>query len=422
MNTQIRSYAGIDLSRPARPRNNWPFLAFIVLIPLQNIYLQYFPNFGAGLNFLNIMAIASLLRAWQCRGRLISGTGINGWTYSYMVYSCIAFLIGLSIYIEPSAQSAMLKDQFIGIAFLFIAQMSANDIAAVRRLFLASLIPLPYIIWVIADQSAHASAWHYSHDLRVRGTFMELGANEMGAFCVTAMLMTSGLLLTTHLPSRWKLVLGSAFGLAAFGVVSSYSRTAYIASLIGLAIILFVPRGRVRRILPVMAAAVLAWTLLPPAAIERFDSITLESESRDKSTDDRFLFWEVATARIREHPIFGTGFATFQHPEVNPYQTDAHNFFLRELVEKGLIGGAILFGLLLSIYRLPLRTIRKRTPPNWADGFMVGLMAALLALIVGNLFGDRFTHYPMIAHFWLYVGLAMRIWQIECHTARTRQK
>jgi len=23
-------------------------------------------------------------------------------------------------------------------------------------------------------------------------------------------------------------------------------------------------------------------------------------------------------------------------------------------------------------------------------------------------FGDRFTYYPMVAHFWLYIGLAMR--------------
>ena len=38
------------------------------------------------------------------------------------------------------------------------------------------------------------------------------------------------------------------------------------------------------------------------------------------------------------------------------------------------------------------------------------LSTAILSASLGinNLFGDRFTYYPMVAHFWLYIGLAMR--------------
>jgi len=407
MNIHARILPASIAMVPTSPAN-WPFLAFVILIPLQNIYLQYIPNLGSGVNFLNVMFIASLLGAWRCGGRTVPGTGVNGWMISYMLYSCLAMVIGISTVADSSGHASILKDQLIAAAFLFLAQMSAIDIAAVRRLFLASLLPLPYI------------AWHYSHDLRVRGTFMELGANEIGAFCVTALMMTGGLLLAARTSLYWKVALAAGFGLAAFGVIWSYSRTAYIASLAGLALIVLLPRGRARRIFPLLALAVLVLMVLPPAAVERFDSITLEAGQRDESTENRLLFWEVAAARFRERPIFGTGFATFQHPEVNPYQTDAHNFFLRELVEKGLIGGIILLGLLLSIARLAKRTARCQPPTTWTHGFMVGLLSALLALVIGNFFGDRFTHYPMIAHFWLYVGLALRLWRIELVSARER--
>lgn len=412
MNTHVRAVPAPRVMPPPAPAN-WPLLVFVALIPLQNIYLQYIPNPGGGLNFLNVMFVASLLAAWRCGGRMVPGTGVNGWTTTYIFYSGVSLLIGIAMVAEPSGHASMLKDQLIAVGFLFLAQMSATDAAAVRRLFLASLVPLPYIAWVMAAQAAEASAWHYSDDLRVRGTFMELGANEMGAFCVTALMMTSGLLLAARTSLRWKLVLAAGFGLAAFGVIWSYSRTGYIAAIAGLALILLLPRGRARRILPVLAAVVVVWSLLPPAAVERFDSITLEPGQRDESTENRFLFWEVASARFRERPIFGTGFATFQHPEINPYQTDAHNLFLREVVEKGVLGGVILLGLLLSIARLARRAARTQPPTTWTHGFMVGLLAALFSLVIGNFFGDRFTHYPMIAHFWLYVGLALRLWQIE---------
>ena len=234
---------------------------FVALIPLQNIYLQYVPNLGGGLNFLNVMLIVSLLGAWRCGGSTVPGTGVNGWMMAYMLYSCIALVIGIGMVADTSGHASMLKDHLIAVAFLFLAQMSAIDRAGVRRLFLASLVPLPYIAWVISTQLAWASSWHYSHDLRVRGTFMELGANEIGAFCVTVLMMTGGLLLAARTSLYWKIALAVGFGLAAYGIVSSYSRTAYIASIAGLALIVLFPPGRMRRLLPFLAVSALVLAL-----------------------------------------------------------------------------------------------------------------------------------------------------------------
>ena len=88
-----RSYLVAPTAR-SLPVHNWAFYAFVVLIPLQNIYSQYVPNLGAGLNFLNLMFFAAALMTLQVGGRLVRGTGVNGWVAAYLAAGLLATLIG----------------------------------------------------------------------------------------------------------------------------------------------------------------------------------------------------------------------------------------------------------------------------------------------------------------------------------------
>jgi O-antigen ligase len=398
-----------DVTLRAEPPN-WPFLAFVLLIPLQNVYTSYFPKLGGGINFLNLMFLASLVGAWLCGGRLVRGTGVNGWVWTYVGLSAFSLLVGLAAVHDGGAHPNILKDQTIAIAFLFLAQMSVRDAAGLRLLLLASLLPLPYIAKVVLDQHAAVSSWHYSHDLRVSGTFSELGANEMGAYCATALLVALGLLVGVRSHWRWKVLFGAAAACAGLGVVLSYSRTAYVAVLLGVTLIglLLLRRGGLRWLLGLLMAAAMLAPLLPASVLERFDSIELEAGQRDESTERRFEFWQLARTSFASHPVIGTGYHTFHHAQVNPNRTDTHNFFLRELAEKGLLGAFVLLGLFYSIARLLAYALRRTASGSWTHGLALGLSGAFVALLCGNGFGDRFTHYAMIAHFWLYLGLLLR--------------
>jgi O-antigen ligase len=388
--------------------DNWFFLLFVVFIPLQNIYLQYIPSPVTGVNFVNAMFVASLLAAFHCRGGLVRGSGVNGWVLAYMILGVITLVLGRSFVAEPTGHIQFLKDQLIAVSFLFLAQMSVLDWTAWRRLFLASLVPLPYMIHVAWNQNASINAWHYTDHLRINGTFMELGANEMGAFFVTASLVAMGVAIGMHRPASWRLLCLGAALLATTGVVLSYSRTAYVAILSAAVLLVLLPRYRMRLVAPVLVVAFLLPVVLPQAVIERFDTISLEEGERDESTDSRFAFWELAGEQIAKRPMLGTGFHTFHHPEINPFEMDTHNFFLRELVEKGVVGALVLLILLWKVLGMLWRSFRIAEPGSLYYGFALGMLAALVALLIGNMFGDRFTHYPMIAHFWLYVGLALR--------------
>ncbi|WP_376694898.1 O-antigen ligase family protein [Wenzhouxiangella sp. EGI_FJ10305] len=414
MNTtavESNTVAAPDYAAPAP--QNWALYLFVVLIPLQNVYLQYAPDFGGGLNFLNLMLIASFLMALRCGGGLVRGAGVNGWVMIYIAGCALAFMNGLDNVADPTGHGHALKDQLIAVAFVFLAQMSVTDRVGLHRMYVASLLPLPYIFYVLRDQNAAVSSWHYSDQMRINATFMELGANEMAAFFVTACLVAFGLLIGARVGKGWRAVYALAAVLASIGVVLSYSRTAYIAILAGLAVVLLLSKARMKLLLPALAVLLILPLFMPPAAVERFDSISIEEDLRDESTDSRFVFWAEAIHHFQENPLIGVGLHNFHHAEFSSHEMDVHNFYLRELVEKGVLGAVILLGLIWSVTRLLWRGLAIAEPGSWYGGLMLGLAGAWIALMIGNVFGDRFTHYPMIAHFWLYLGLALRGLQLR---------
>jgi len=396
-------------ARAAAAPQNWPLLAFVVLMPLQNLYTLHFPKLPFGLNFLNLMFLAALGMALHLGGRLVRGPGVNGWTFAYLAVCVLTLFVGLGNVPDGAPHFNILKDQAIAVAFLFLAQLSTRDERGVRNLLLASLVPLPYMMKVAYNQHAAVSSWHYSHDLRVSGTFSELGANEFGAWCVTAALIALGLALAWRAEWRWRAGFFAAAALAATGVVLSYSRTAYVAILLGIGLVVLLRRAGLKLLLPVALGVMLLPAVLPPSVMERFGSIEIEEGRRDESTEHRFEFWDVAKGEFAKRPILGSGFHTFHHAQINPYQTDTHNFFLRELTEKGIVGGVVLLGLFWSIARALRYGLKALPAGSFGQALALGLAGAFAALLCGNAFGDRFTHYAMIAHFWLYLGLLLRV-------------
>jgi O-antigen ligase len=392
----------------AKTRNNWALYLFLFLLPLQNVHTAYLPNFGAGLNFLNLGFGLSLAGAWMLRGRLAAGEPVNRWVLAYALYSVVSLLIGYQYVSNTETHFNNLKDHLIGLSLLFLVQMSVSDWTGVRRVVLATLLPLPYIAKVTWVQHASVSSWNYSDDLRIKGTFTLLGANEFAAFCVTVAAVLFALLIATRASRRWKLLFAGGIACMVLGVMYAYSRTAYVALILALVTIILAWRGRWKLMLPLMLAAAFAPVLLPASVVQRFDSTTVGAEERDESTELRFEFWGIAWKNFLAHPVVGTGFQTFRHPEINPHRMDTHNVYLRTLSEGGIVGGVILLGLLFALLGTARRELAASQAGTWRYGLALGLVGAWMGLVCGNLFGDRFTYYPVVAYFWTYVALVLK--------------
>ncbi len=403
--------------------HNWALYAFLFLLPLQNIHSAYLPNFGGGLNFLNVGFALSLVGAWMMRGRLAPNEPVNHWVLAYSIYAVISLFVSYQYVSNTSTHMNILKDHLTGLFMLFLVQMSVQDWTGVRRIILVTLLPLPYIAKVTWVQHLSVATWNYNDDMRIKGTFMLLGANEFAAFCVTMAVILFALLIATNASRKWKLLLLGGLACMLIGIMYAYSRTAYIALILGMVTVILAWRGRWKLMLPLLLAAALAPSVLPTSVVQRFDSTTVDAGQRDESTAMRFEFWKIAWDNFLSHPVAGTGFQSFRHPEINPYQMDTHNVYLRTLSEGGVIGGVLLLGLLFSILYTARRELSSASSGSWRYALALGLVGAWMGMICGNLFGDRFTYYPVIAYFWTYVALVVKARHLppETTTVRPRQ-
>ena len=402
--------------------HNWALYAFLFLLPLQNIHSAYLPNFGGGLNFLNVGFALSLVGAWMLRGRLAPNEPVNHWVVAYSIYAVISLFVSYQYVSNTSTHMNILKDHLTGLFMLFLVQMSVQDWAGVRRIILVTLLPLPYIAKVTWVQHLSVATWNYNDDMRIKGTFMLLGANEFAAFCVTMAVILFALLIATRASRKWKLLLLGGLTCMLIGIMYAYSRTAYIALILGMVTVILAWRGRWKLMLPLLLAAALAPSVLPTSVVQRFDSTTVDAGQRDESTAMRFEFWKIAWDNFLSHPIAGTGFQSFRHPEINPYQMDTHNVYLRTLSEGGVIGGVLLLGLLFSILHTARRELSSAPSGSWRYALALGLVGAWMGMICGNLFGDRFTYYPVIAYFWTYVALVVKARHLPPETPTMRPR
>jgi len=302
---------------PARAPQNWLLYAFLLLLPLQNLQTGYMPKLGPGLNFLNIGFCLALFGAWRCGGSIVRGSSVHRWIVAYVGYAFLSLYIGYSnVHSETDEHLSMLKDAMLAVMLVFVVQMSVTSWSTLRRVIAVTLLPLPYMLRVTWDQHASVATWHYKDSLRISGTFSELGANEFASFCVMMAILIFALLLAVRVSLRWRVLLGIAIACVVLGVVWTYSRTAYIALMLGLVCVVLLWRGRWKMALPLFAAALVLPNVLPVSVIERFDSTTLEEGKRDESTENRFEFWSIAWDNFAAHPLFGSGYHTFHHPEI----------------------------------------------------------------------------------------------------------
>jgi putative inorganic carbon (HCO3(-)) transporter len=387
-------------------KTNWPLLALLFIMPLRNIQLQYIPNLGGGLNIINLLFIASLLHT-LINGKIpATKLGLNSFLKWYVLSSIIALVFGYAFLGDlASGNWKAMKDQLIPIFLIFIIQRSAVDMIQWRRILLACLLPLPYCFKVVWNQYLAVSSWHYSHDLRISGTFMDLGANEMAAYSVTMALVSLGCLISCWHEKKYRYIFLAFFVFSGASVLYSYSRGAYIGFLLGSILIFFRYKNTGKLLFPALVIIVFSVANLPPSVSERFSSIDAEEGDRDPSAESRFVFWAVAINHFLDRPVAGYGYHTVQDPRINPHEMDTHNYYVKMLVERGVIGFLTFLILLGILWRMVKRNLDWRDDDNIVNGLMLGMGGAIVALMLGNMFGDRFSHYPIMASFWAFIAL-----------------
>ena len=78
-----------------------------------------------------------------------------------------------------------------------------------------------------------------------------------------------------------------------------------------------------------------------------------------------------------------------------------HNYILQVLVETGIMGFSIFIYLLRSIFKSGWR-LYKDSSDSFYKGLGLGLCGCILASIIANLFGDRWSFIQMQGFLWVF--------------------
>lgn len=235
--------------------------------------------------------------------------------------------------------------------------------------------------------------------------------NVLGSLLVMYIIVTGGLLLSTrNRLERW-LYLGALAALAAC-MVFTYSRGAWLA--LGLAAAAFSLMYN-PRLLAFMAALSVAAANLVPGVSTRLGYLFSPAYVASSQRAGRLALWQTALDKFQQDPLFGSGFGTFGGAVAArrvPGSFYVDNFYLKTLVESGLIGLLALIWLLASALRGGYAAYKKI-----ADSGLKTMAAAILAGLLGIAAHngvENIFEVPMIAsHFWLMAGILLALPEIE---------
>jgi putative inorganic carbon (hco3(-)) transporter len=248
----------------------------------------------------------------------------------------------------------------------------------------------------------------FSYDKRSAGPFWSigLGPNHFGAWLAYIGSFLLGIALLDD-NKRRKIILYGAAALTVYPLFSTYSRGSWASVVLALFVFGVLQK---RMILVLLVVLVGTWqAVLPATVVERVAMTETETGEIESSAAQRLELWEKAEQLFKENPTFGIGYQGFSRSVNLGGLTNVHNYYMQTAAEQGVIGLAMLgLGFVLAAISGFRLFLKGRSP--FHRGIGLGFLGATLAMMVSNMFGDRWSYFSVGALFWIMWGITDRAW------------
>ena len=392
------------------------------LIPLQT--LRYRLNdLPLGSSLFGVMLIAVALGLLR-RGRpMLPKTTWTGFLIIFALFTFGSLCLG-SLYLSKpmpmpgDARFGSWQQYMIMPALLLltaaVVQTKREMLAIVFVICVATLV-LDKTFW---NEVSGRDFSNYAEELHGEGGSMGYaGANGLAAFAA----QVSAFLVALAGFEKKKWLRAGYYGVAVFSAVClmySLSRGGYAAFLVGCAVVGVLKQ---RKLLVLLAIFLFTWTSLVPPAVQQRVSMTYDKQSGelDNSATTRLSLWSNAMQVFQENAVIGAGFDTYEYMRLNKrtdgasgYYADTHNYFVKVLVETGIVGLILLLWLLVRMLFDGYRLYNGGHDPFF-QALGLGLVGWVICAVVANLFGDRWTFLQVNGYMWVIAGLVLRASEIE---------
>ena len=404
-----------------RPRLGIYFL--VPLIPLQTFRYRLH-DFPLGEKFVDIVLLGVLLGLLLRRDRaMFVRSSLNRPLFFYALFLYFSLwagslFMGGALPLSPADPRLSDWKNYVEMPLLFALVASTIEDKKQIKILLA-LMCLSFLVvnrsFYNTMHSRDLSA--FSYNVRDAGPLGYAGVNGLAAFEVEF----AAFLLCLYAFEKKKLIKLGLIGLlvtSVYCVLFSYSRGAYVAYLV---VLVFVGIFKERKLLLVVLLTFLAWETVLPASVQQRIEMTEQNGELDNSAAGRVTLWKDALNLIKRSPIIGTGFDTYKFMGRFEMLRDTHNYYLKVAVETGFVGLMLFLWILYKLFQCGFSLYRTAEDP-FLRSLGLGVAALVVAAVVLNLFGDRWTFFQLDGFMWVLLGCVARGHLLEEQSAEQAEK
>jgi putative inorganic carbon (hco3(-)) transporter len=248
---------------------------------------------------------------------------------------------------------------------------------------------------------------HFSYDVRDAGLLGYAGVNGLAAFEGMVATFLLGIYAYTKNKTA-KIGILLVVATCGYCLLFSFSRGGYVGFLAG---VVTVGLFKARWLLVAVVVVFISWQTLLPASVKERITMTradaAEGQEFDSSAQERIDLWQDAMELFKMNPLTGAGFQTYGYMgRVGDFR-DTHNYYLKVLAETGVVGIVLYLVLLWRLFQSGT-TLLFGTDDPFLRGIALGFMGLLVTVIVGDIFGDRWTYQQVDGYLWVILGLVLR--------------
>jgi O-antigen ligase len=336
--------------------------------------------------------------------------GGERWVRTPVDLAAIAWLVALAIAAlaaeDPGGSVQRVTKGFL-LAIVPLAAYHGRDPKLARRAIAVLLVSAAAAtVFALVKFALQGGAF----PVRVRGAVghpLTYGGQAM------LLAILAGALVLRSRDRRWIAASCVLLALLVPALLGSYTRSAWIGTLVGLAVLIGSTRARW---LPALLGAALILVLVMPGGYrERALSVFHPHNVWNR---ERIILWDAGWRMFRDHPVTGVGLedlkpwvARYRSPEAHePPHGHMHNVYLQVLVTMGVIGFAAFVFLVTALWRTAARRLRVDARAGDADPFGMALriatVAALAGFLVAGLFEWNFGDEELLDFLFTLIGLA----------------
>jgi putative inorganic carbon (HCO3(-)) transporter len=392
-----------------------PLLGLYYMIPFlpYRALRDHFLDFPLGANVLTILILSVIVGA-LIKGKRLPKSKLYIIWLIFGIYLYFSMWWGAALGNSPAplwisdVNFATWKD-FMLIPLTFVAaSLVVDDRQAVRRVILVSAIALLLVDRSCILESLSRSWASFNEDKRYSGP-LTYGPNETAAFLAQFAMFFWGLVQFLK-RKKAKIVVYGIVAATIFATMYTFSRGAYLSVVISV-FILGVLKDR--KLLLIGAIFLVTWQAIVPVAVRERITMTESSSGRlDASANERVKLWENAEQSMLSSPILGNGYATYQLSRHVDGLKDTHNWFIKVIVETGIIGLILALFMFQQMFAMSFRLFKTAEDPLYR-GLGLGLLLAFCAATVANFFGDRWTSIEITGMLWVLVGAGVRALELK---------